>query len=218
MTSIKKFATYLLAPALCVGLGTTASHAAPFMVQPIDVTASSEFLTFGRAADNMINETGLSAVNPVRTGEPVPVTFPSHGTTTSGFMWTSEGEFQSQITFELGQVYALTDVHLWNSNSGDNDRGVQDVDVSFSTDGSTFSNTEQLTFAQGPNSISYTGETVSFSGTQNASFVRFDIVSTYGGNLSEISEVRFIAVPEPGSLALLASGGLLMLSRRRRAS
>lgn len=189
---------------------------AAFIVKPTGAEASSTISGLNRDPVRMIDGSGLSDASLVETDEPVPETWPSHGTQSSGNMWTSDYEVQAQVTYDLGQSYPITDIHLWNSNSADNDTGIKEVDISFSLDGTNFGNTETITFNQGPNASDYTGETYALSTTQDSQYVRFNINTNYGDELSEISETRFVAIPEPGSLLLLGLGSLAILYRRRR--
>ena len=132
------------------------------------------------------------------------------------------------LIFDLGATYSLNGLRLWNyaeywGGSTYNDRGVKDFTLSFSTNGgTTFSNAQNFTAAIGggvggsplPNGIA--GQGFSFGGI-SANAVKLEITSSQGSEFSSgIAAVRFTAVPEPSSVALLGGLGSLLLMRRRR--
>jgi hypothetical protein len=134
----------------------------------------------------------------------------------------------ASLVFDLGATYSLNGLRLWNyaeywGGSTYNDRGVKDFTLSFSTDGgTTFSNAQNFTAAIGggvgglplPNRSA--GQAFSFGGI-SANAVKLEITSSQGSEFSSgIAAVRFTAVPEPSSAALLGGIGTLLLMRRRR--
>jgi hypothetical protein len=106
---------------------------------------------------------------------------------------------------------------VWNFN-GFNQTGVKDLTILGSRDGINFAPIAGAPshFAIGANGASELAELFSFSST--ASFVRFDILSTYGVFDFGLSEVMFTgapSVPEPSGVILAASGMVTLLAFRR---
>jgi len=190
------------------------------MVKPVAVPLfESEFS--GRSAVDSINATGLSA--DLVTGDPVPPVFPTHNTGVNSMWLTAVPDSQTFIVFDLGDPEFLTGVHLWNYNEGGAFalRGINDVDISFSTisPSSGFGNAINVDFGVASGVAGDPGETISFGGTAiEAQFVRFDINSNHGGNHTGISEVRFIAVqvPEPATGLMFGLTALSLVRMRRR--
>jgi hypothetical protein len=115
----------------------------------------------------------------------------------------------------LGSSYLLTDMHIWQYGHPFVNYS-KDIKVQFSTTGTggVFGGDVDITLAIGAATVS--AQTFAIpSITANA--VKFTITSSSGGNGNYVglSEVKFSAIPEPGS-ALLGGLGLLMLLRRRR--
>jgi len=218
----------LVAVGALLSVSRPAAHAA-FIAQPTDVSATSEFS--GREDDQSIDGSGLSDDTIVETGDPVPASFPTHtDSNPNDTMWLSEdvndgGTITPTITFDLGDTFELSGVHVWNYNefastSGADlsDRGVNEVDISFSTTSMTsgFGAAQTHNFPQAPAASTYEGDDVSFTSAVNARYVQFDIKSTHGSTrFVGLSEVRFTVVPEPASAALLLCGALMIGGPRR---
>jgi hypothetical protein len=181
------------------------------------VTATATTEVAGRTATNLVNGSGLSGG--------------THGTN-PWEMWLSAASVPQSVVFDLGSVYNVTQLNVWNYNEGGDWAGGPLVDIGsnavtvtygttlsgFTLGGSTGTVGAITTFAKATGLATYTGET--FSTSFNARYVKFDISSNYGHPAYQnaaLSEVQFtgIAVPEP-SAALLGGLGMLALLRRRR--
>jgi len=209
-----------LAAAATVAAGLaipTRAHAA-FIVQPTAATATSQFGT--RAPDQAIDGSGLSDVSIVNTGDDEPATYPSHTSSDQNdTMWLANDDAGQAIVFDLGQSFDITGFHVWNYNekNGLTPRGANSVDVTFSSDNVTFGNATNFTFDEASGVDSYVGQDFTLGSTTIAQFVRFEILSNHGDtDFTGLSEVRFTAIPEPASLALIGLGGLVMALRRQR--
>ena len=152
-------------------------------INPVSATTTLP-ASFGSSLDNTINGAGLD-------------TFPSlsatHEMTTpdNSFLATND---QGAIDFDLGGSYLIDGLAFWNENApGPGQTGIQDVTVSSSEDGITYTpiSGAPSTFAKvnGPTS---TAEQFSFTPI-TASYIRFDVISNYGdpGNLVAFAEVAF---------------------------
>lgn len=206
---------------LIVGIGLAAliaTGAAAQQIAPVDVVASNTFSFFGEyKASNLIDGSGLS-------GGLHDNNYPN--------MWMTDlGVNQAQLTFDLGGVYTLSGVDLWNYNSGDPSqfqstilRGVKDFRLLTSLDGLTFNEVfiDRLALGTGTDLAAQ-----SFGFSSSARFVQIDILNNYGqGTYAErdwnsgLSEVRFnvAAVPEPGTwgMMLMGFGTIGFVMRRRR--
>jgi hypothetical protein len=155
------------------------------------------------------------------TGLPIYTTAAMHGRAGADSTFVSGGAVpvtSGSITFDLGGLYALDGMAIWNFN-GFNLVGVKDVIVLGSTDGINFTPIDgaPIQFAIGANSAPEAAELFSFSRT--ASFVRFDVLSAYGNFDFGLSEVMFTGtpvVPEPSGVALAVSGMVMLLAQVRR--
>ncbi len=130
---------------------------------------------------------------------------------------------QPEITFDLQESVNLDEIRM--IYMGGNYAGIQPPDlvwVSFSSDGDTFSTPEQYTpfSATPPPGIDISSLAVEEAfldiGGYRARYVRLDFRNS--GQWTFLGDVAFIAVPEPGSLALFAAGCLLLLAARPNTS
>ncbi len=179
--------------------------AAPYIVQPVAVTAGSVY-DEGQttsAPENTINGNGLDVLVPLPTGAPIPTEWPAHTIDNRGVSWHADAFPASPltITFELGNDYQLTGMHLWNMNQYPvTGRGLKTATVSVSSDGTNFTEVpvggrdSNGYFRQAVGEYGYRGEDYTF--VAEAKWVRFSITSNWNDNLqyAGLSEVRFITV------------------------
>ena len=170
------------------------------------VVANTDMGTLAGDITHIVDGSGLSAYNFSATHAAGDGTNDWNGLNVTG-----------TVTFNLGGLYNLDGMAVWNFNSI-NSRGVNAVTVTGSTDGVTF-----LAIAGAPTSFlqqfaSAAEPAQIFSFSTTASFIRFTITSNFGSpNGSGLNEVMFDAVPEPASCALLGAGlAALAYLRRRR--
>lgn len=124
------------------------------------------------------------------------------------------------LTFDLGGTYNVDAFHLWAYIRSERGRGLESFDLSFSSDGTNFSNTITLSgWVIGPSSGTDTVQTQTFTAVNNVTHVRMTNLTTFNStNYIGISELRLggTAVPEPSLLSLFGLSGLLLLCRKRR--
>jgi hypothetical protein len=155
------------------------------------------------------------------TGLAIYTTGAMHGRAAADSTFVSGGAVpvtSGSITFDLGGLYDLDGMAIWNFN-GFNQDGVKDVIVLGSTDGINFTPIDGAPthFAIGADSAAEAAELFSLSRT--ASFVRLDVLSAYANFDFGLSEVMFTGsavVPEPSCCALSFSGMVTLLARARR--
>ncbi|MDX6767589.1 MAG: PEP-CTERM sorting domain-containing protein [Candidatus Methylacidiphilales bacterium] len=205
-------------------LGTASAQ---IIVRPTAVSETG-LGTAGGSLVNIIDGSGLSAA--MNTGDAYTGTWSTHSTGGGGDAWISAfyPNGTNSMTFTLGGAYTLQGFNLWQYNeTGYTVRSFNGFSISTSTDGVNFNSTGiTLTSAnlpQAPGVSTYTGIYTTLSGTNltGVTHVRFENISSYAGDNPEFyirgaSEVRFVAVPEPSTWALLTLGGAVLVVLRRR--
>ena len=74
-----------------------------------------------------------------------------------------------------------------------------------------------MTFTQATSLSSYTAKTIpSAAPLADVTDVRFTVVDNWGGDRVGLSEVRFVAIPEPATLGLIGTFSVGILFMRRR--
>lgn len=169
------------------------------------VTATSSRSTFGSyTLSNLTNGVGLT---------------PSISTTAThsiffGDMWlNSSGGTVGNLIFDLGGTYSLSDIAIWQYDSDDEqDRGVKDFTLEFSSDGMSFTSllgTTTLSIAQ---YLPITNEPAQIFalGNTTASHVRLNYLNNYGDPVfTGLSEVQFVGatpIPEPSTIVMFGIG------------
>jgi hypothetical protein len=185
----------------------------PTLVTGVTATASTQFTSDGRVAMNTVNGSGLNG---------------NLHSNSVGSMWLSNGTLASpndtmpRITFDLGGVYAIDHMKLWNYNEYRPDlparvlellgRGVARTNISIAGADQVFTPlVSNHTFAVVTAATSNTdfSQTVNFDGVE-ARYVRIDILSNHNGkdftnpasndnlsNFAGLSEVQFFGVANP---------------------
>jgi hypothetical protein len=155
---------------------------------PIDVT-SPNVADATAPLSSMINHFGLTATDAVTA---------THTSTyrdgSTYYHWrTQETPNTVSATFDLGAHFDLDKMRVWNYNeAGQTDRGIQTMNVSFSSDGLNFGSSQSVTLSAASGSSDYDGAEYTFSSLgQGYRYIKFDVSSNLGGNRTGLSEVRF---------------------------
>jgi len=170
----------------------TVAPPAPALITGVTATATSE--GGSRPAVDVVDGSGLTGSQ--------------HGTYPHGWMWLSGNTVPQSIVFDLGAVYNVSQLHVWNYNEeGEwSDLGAKDVSVTYGTTrsgftlgGATGTVGSITTFARAPGLGTYTGE--NFSTSFNARYVKFDISSNHSltYNYIGLSEVQFTGLAAQAS-------------------
>lgn len=167
-------------------------------IPPENVSSSSEIGgQFNRIDDFLVDGSGLFDGG--------------HDGTPDGTMWLSEGnccggteDLDPWVLFDLGAVYTITSIHVWNYNeaTGGNltERGVREVTIEYGTTealGATVPGITEFAQAPEPVTVTYPGEVFDSFPPFVARYIKFDIDSNYGdpSQFYGLSEVQFDGVP-----------------------
>ncbi|RIK76533.1 MAG: hypothetical protein DCC68_19155 [Planctomycetota bacterium] len=197
------------------GAGTgTLEGAQPELIAGVAATATSQYVADGRFASNTVNGSGL---NPDGT----------HSSATST-MWLTNGsgvaptDTSPEITFDLGAVYALEEMKVWNYNEYRPDlptrilellgRGVNRADILIAGADQVFTpfiTNHQFPVVTDATTATDFSHTIDFGGVQ-ARYIKFDIHSNHNGkdfnnplsndnlgNFVGLSEVQFFKTADP---------------------
>ena len=173
-----------------------------FAIDGATIGARASSSLEGKGPENTVNGSGLDETGLL------------HGNIGSGTMWLSnrDGVQPTWIEYDLGKVYTLHEMWVWNSNDGMETSigiGFKEVLIEYSADGAEFvtlGTTHE--FTQAPGEPDYAHNTTVDFGGKAARYVRltansnwFDIVTQYS-----LSEVRFFYVPVQARDPKQASG------------
>jgi len=129
---------------------------------------------------------------------------PGHAVTdSSGNSWQTISQTgTADIQFDLGKVYQLSNVHVWNLNfyAPYNGRGASQVSIRTSTNATTWNTEGTYAFTQASGVAGDVGFNLNPAGWLAARYVDFQILSNFGSadNAGHVglSEVQFSALPE----------------------
>jgi hypothetical protein len=191
--------------ALALASALIAAPASAAVITPVGVTASNTFPLWNEyKAENLINGSGLSGG--------------LHDANYANMWMTDLSVDAATLTFDLGGVFKLSSIDVWNYNFGREefastlDRASKAFTLSISTDGVTFTEVLAGEFARGTGNL-LGAETFGLSGA--ARFVQLNLSGNhqqypeyYGYSPIGLSEVRFAgsAVPEPAIWAMMIAG------------
>ncbi len=219
-----------LAAATLAGLGI-APCANAAIISGHTATASSTIgAPFDRGILRGVDDSGLSPGDGSLTTPDQ-----SHTGVPDGSMWLSSGtafggaDLNPTYTVDLGAVYGVTGIRIWNYNEDSGNpaaftrRGIQSTNVLVSLDNINYLPLGLFTIAQAPGTNTYTGDFVNVLALNGGSpltfrYFQLDIQSNWGGdnNFYGLSEIKFEAIPEPGSTAFFGLAVSGLLARRRR--
>ena len=138
----------ILAGGVALAALTTSAYADP-MITGVTATASSQLSQYGFLAANTVNGAGLDSSG--------------NRSTAANTMWLSNGngaaggtpDIMPSITFNLGGLYNVSQIGIYNYNENDSQgnvtgRGVSHFELFTSTDGINFTDGGAVSLAQAP--------------------------------------------------------------------
>lgn len=195
--------------------------AAPLTITPVDAIFGADVLDYENydcdpdcppgifnPAYRLIDGSGLdgsgAVLSQVHSGAFIDPDNGRHGPDEANFKTTrdavSPSLFNLPIDLDLGGIFDLTDVHIWNFTHSHflfmaNGRDAKDVEIFLSTDGTAYTSAGTVTLTSS-GILTETAQTFALTGT--ASHVRLHIRSWYGpADQHEVglSEIRFTGTP-----------------------
>ena len=155
----------------------------PVLIAPQRVTATSTDTDWTRA-ENTVDGSGMSkqTLSSARSSQ----------STTMPYFWRTQPDMlTAQVTYDLGALFPLGGVHVWNYNeTGQTNRGVKNMTVAVSEDGREWLEGEDVVLPRAPGNDD-PGSRHSFRKVVSARYIRFDIQSNHGDeHFTGLSEVR----------------------------
>jgi len=191
------------------------SRSSGSIIQPTVNAVSSELAQYGRQASHTVAGSGLANGPSGVSGEA-----DSTVNNDSGAMWTTLGtaygtnDLDPSITYDLGGVYNLQTVRIWNYNEGGfNFVGASNILLSTSADGVNFTSNSIISLAEGSGNNGQSGQDFALS-VANVRYTRLEILTDWDGvifqnaitptgnfagvrdnrALTGLSEVRFVGI------------------------
>lgn len=188
---------------------------------PVSVTASSNLFNAFNPPVDTLNWTFMSAGT--ASAPDLAATYTPNGSG-NGTWTTNTGDVANAwIQYDLGSLMDVGQAYIWQRSQTDlTSRGVKDFTIDGSVDGTTWNplTSTSLLLQEAVNGAPVSAQP--FNLTQNnmgIRYVRINVDSNYGDDYVGLTEVRFVAVPEPGTLALAGLGiAAAACIRRRRPS
>ena len=106
-------------------------------------------------------------------------------------MWLSSRFDLPTLTFDLGQIYTVDKVDIWQYNYNFHDLlkdGVKDFKILKSLDGNSFTEVKQASLTKSPGG-NIGAQTILLD--CEARYIRFEVLSNHGGSWTGLSEVQF---------------------------
>jgi len=174
------------------------------LIAPVAATAQGSYFVpdnDDRRAEHAIDGSGMTPANPVTATSVC-------GNNPNGFMWLSDGNTDTWVTFDLGSVQTVAGFHLWNYNEVDGTftgRGIRSCRIFAGTgllpDGTAYDAAGaawgtlvgEMAFAQATGSASYAGEDYRFTTPVTTRYLQFLVASNFGTSdgYTGIAEIRF---------------------------
>ncbi|MCH7228411.1 hypothetical protein [Haloferula sp. A504] len=201
--------------ALAAGMLLATCMASAAVITTMTVSGGTGF-SAETAPDRLIGP-GITASGDVTTWTHTNTSWPSD------VHWLTVFGSDSWVEFDLGGTYTVGTAHIWNFNTSEADRAARSastVRLIFS-ENSTFGDADDsfqdLSLSPGTGLTTYTGEHIALTQVSDVTNIRLEILTNGGNTFAAMSEVRFSAIPEPSSFALVAGMfGLTCVRRRRR--
>jgi len=159
----------------------------PYAYPVTGVTATASSSTAGMGPEKTVNGSGLGA--------------DGKHTSLDTDMWLSgPGQpLPAWIQFNLGRVYKLQDMQIWNSNQRVESFvgfGAKNTTIEYSLDGQTWTTLSTIEIPRAPGLDGYAGFVVDMAGV-DAKFVKLVIADSWSGFIPQagLSEVRFTQIP-----------------------
>ncbi len=209
----KQFGLGLTAGTLALALlGAGAAPVNGALIAPTAATAQSNYAPDGRTPTRAIDGSGMTPNNPV-------VVTSTCGNGPANNMWLSNGNRDTWITFDLGNVKTISGFHLWNYNEINGTfvgRGVKTAGIytgnSLLASGTAYASAgpawgslvQNFTFTVATGLTSYTGADYNFTAPVTTRYLQIYVTDNFRTNdaYTGISEIRFNEVPASAATIL----------------